>query len=54
MENNQDNMLREINNDNLTPKKKKLINEDGFFEVTEDCSHPDHVCKCGQQVLNEF
>jgi hypothetical protein len=49
MENNQDNMLREINNDNLTPKKKKLINEDGFFQVENE-----EVNISDQQVLNEF
>ena len=46
-------LLREINNDKETPKKKRIVNEDGLFEAEEDCSHPDHVCKCGQQTLSE-
>jgi hypothetical protein len=52
---NQDNLLREIANDGLTPKKKKSVNTDGLFETT-DCSHPDHQCTCGDQqvTLNEF
>jgi len=49
----EDNLLREINNDNQVPKNKRIVNEDGFFESEEDCSHPDHVCKCGQQTLSE-
>jgi|TARA_X000001036_G_C19997173_1_gene528781 hypothetical protein len=51
----QNNMLREIANDNLTPKTKKKVNTDGLFETT-DCSHPDHQCTCGAQpiTLNEF
>ena len=56
MENNQNNMLREIANDSLTPKNtKKKVNTDGLFETT-DCSHPDHQCTCGAQqiVLNEY
>lgn len=56
MENHQDNMLREIANDSLTPKNtKKKVNTDGLFETT-DCSHPDHQCTCGAQqiVLNEY
>ena len=48
---NQDNMLREIANDNLTPKNtKKKVNTDGLFETT-DCSHPDHQCTCGAQQV---
>jgi len=52
---NDENLLREIANDQLTPKKKKTVNTDGLFETT-DCSHPDHQCTCGSQqvTLNEF
>jgi hypothetical protein len=47
------NMLREIANDGLTPKNKKLKNTDGLFETT-DCSDPDHECICGaKSVLTE-
>ncbi len=46
-------LLREINNDKQTPKNKRIVNEDGLFEAEEDCSHPDHKCKCGQQTLSE-
>tara|TARA_E500000318_G_C3369966_1_gene138110 strand:- start:341 stop:502 length:162 start_codon:yes stop_codon:yes gene_type:complete len=46
-----DNLLREIANDNQTPKNKKKVNSDGLFE-TIDCSDPDHQCTCGpQQVI---
>ena len=48
----EDNLLREIANDSETPRNKRIVNEDGLFEV-EDCSHPDHVCKCGQKTLSE-
>jgi uncharacterized protein (UPF0147 family) len=47
------NLLREINNDNQVPKNKRIVNEDGLFESEEDCSYPDHVCKCEQQTLSE-
>ena len=55
MENNQENLLREIANDKLTPKKKKPVNTDGLFETT-DCSDPDHICTCGSEqiTLTEF
>ena len=51
----EDNLLREIANDKLTPKKKKEVNTDGLFETT-DCSDPDHICTCGSEqiTLNEF
>tara|TARA_E500000318_G_scaffold49022_3_gene46096 strand:+ start:3172 stop:3333 length:162 start_codon:yes stop_codon:yes gene_type:complete len=41
-------LLREISNDDQTPKDKKPKNTDGLFETT-DCSHPDHICSCGNQ-----
>jgi len=55
MENNQENLLREIANDKLTPKKKRLVNTDGLFETT-DCSDPNHICTCDSEqiTLNEF
>tara|TARA_B100001142_G_scaffold131600_1_gene133150 strand:+ start:1857 stop:2045 length:189 start_codon:yes stop_codon:yes gene_type:complete len=47
------NMLREIANDNLTPKNKNKKNTDGLFETT-DCSDPNHECICGaKNVLTE-
>ena len=48
--------MREIANDRETPKNKKKLNEDGFFESEEDCSDPNHVFKCGEKriTLNEF
>ena len=48
-------MLREIANDKLTPKKKRLVNTDGLFETT-DCSDPNHICTCDSEqiTLNEF
>ena len=48
----EDNLLREIANDKITPKNKRIVNEDGLFE-SEDCDDPNHVCKCGQQTLSE-
>lgn len=47
---NEDNMLREIANDNRTPKNKNKINEDGLFETT-DCSDPNHQCTCDSQQV---
>jgi len=44
----EDKLLREIANDDQTPKAKKLKNTDGLFETT-DCSDPDHICTCGNQ-----
>lgn len=46
------NLLREIANDKSTPKNQRKVNTDGLFEA-EDCSHPDHQCTCGQQVIIE-
>ncbi len=43
-------MLREINNDNQTPRNKRKVNADGLFE-TSDCSDPDHICTCGSQQV---
>ena len=43
-------LLREIANDDQTPKNKRQQNTDGLFETT-DCSHPDHVCTCGAQQV---
>ena len=43
-------MLREIANDDKTPKQRKQIVEDGFYEAT-DCSHPDHQCTCSSQQV---
>lgn len=48
--------LREISNDDRTPKRKKSqLNEDGFF-LTDDCSSPDHKCTCNSEqiVITEF
>ena len=55
MENNQENLLREIANDRLTPKKKKTVNTDGLFETT-DCSDLDRINtgNSEQITLNEF
>ena len=38
----EDNFLREIANDNQTPRNKRKVNQDGLFE-TSDCSDPDHI-----------
>ena len=46
----EDNLLREIANDNQTPRNKKKVNKDGLFETT-DCSDPDHICTCGSQQI---
>ena len=43
-------MLREIANDDQTPKNKRQQNTDGLFE-TSDCSHPDHICTCGSEQV---
>jgi len=43
-------MLREIANDDQTPKNKRKQNTDGLFE-TSDCSHPDHICTCGSEQI---
>ena len=43
-------LLREIANDDQTPKNKRQQNTDGLFETT-DCSHPDHICTCGDQQV---
>ena len=45
-----DNLLREIANDNQTPRNKKKVNKDGLFETT-DCSDPNHQCSCGSQQV---
>lgn len=46
----ENNLLREIANDNQTPRNKKKVNSDGLFETT-DCSDPDHECICGSQQV---
>ena len=46
----EDNFLREIANDNQTPRNKRKVNQDGLFE-TSDCSDPDHICTCGTQQV---
>ena len=43
-------LLREIANDDQTPKNKRRQNTDGLFETT-DCSDPDHECSCGSQPM---
>ena len=43
-------LLREIANDDQTPKNKRRQNTDGLFETT-DCSDPDHICTCGSQQM---
>ena len=46
-------MLREISNDDKTPKNRKRLVEGGFYEAT-DCSDPSHICTCGtEQTLTE-
>jgi hypothetical protein len=48
--------LREISNDDRTPKRKKSqLNEDGLF-LSDDCSSPDHQCTCNSEqiVITEF
>ena len=47
---NDEQLLREIANDDETPKNKRRQNTDGLFETT-DCSHPDHICTCGDQQV---
>ena len=42
--------LREIANDEQTPRNKRKQNTDGLFETT-DCSHPDHECTCGSEQI---
>lgn len=44
------NLLREIANDDKTPSKRKQIVEDGFYEAT-DCSDPSHICTCGSEQV---
>ena len=43
-------LLREIANDDQTPRNKRRQNTDGLFETT-DCSDPDHICTCGAQQI---
>ena len=43
-------LLREIANDDKTPKNRRQIVEDGFYEAT-DCSDPNHQCACGAQQV---
>lgn len=43
-------LLREIANDDQTPKNKRRQNTDGLFETT-DCSDPDHICTCGAEQI---
>ena len=43
-------MLREIVNDDQTPRNKRRQNTDGLFETT-DCSDPDHICTCGAEQI---
>ena len=43
-------MLREIANDDQTPRNKRRQNTDGLFETT-DCSDPDHICTCGAEQI---
>ena len=43
-------MLREIANDDRTPRNKRRQNTDGLFETT-DCSDPDHICTCGSEQV---
>ena len=43
-------MLREIANDDRTPRNKRRQNTDGLFETT-DCSDPDHICTCGAEQI---
>lgn len=46
--------LREINHDLKTPKNQKKLNEDGFFEATdEECCSGDCECKKNQITLTE-
>ena len=42
--------LREIANDDQTPRNKRRQNTDGLFETT-DCSDPDHICTCGSEQV---
>ena len=46
----ENNFLREIANDEQTPRQLKKINEDELFETT-DCSDPDHQCTCGSKPV---
>lgn len=51
MENHQhQKMLREIANDDKTPKNTKRLVEDGFYEAT-DCTDPNHICTCGNEQI---
>ena len=43
-------LLREIANDDQTPKNRRRQNTDGLFETT-DCSDPDHICTCGAEQI---
>lgn len=43
-------LLREIANDDRTPKNKRRQNTDGLFETT-DCSDPDHHCTCTDEQI---
>ena len=42
--------LREIANDDQTPRNKRRQNTDGLFETT-DCSDPDHIYTCGSEQI---
>jgi len=44
------NLLREIANDDKTPRNTKRLVEDGFYEAT-DCSDPNHICTCGNEQI---
>jgi len=47
------NLLREIANDKITPKNQRKVNTDGLFEA-EDCPTCGGDCGCGtQQVIIE-
>ena len=46
--------LREINHDRKTPRNQRKLNEDGFFEATDDtCCNGNCACDDEQVVLRD-